>query len=153
MAATDSDAELILKIVDYTRNMDTNQIAQTHSLSDPGTYIVVFGFLSLIGLIVKMILDRIKKNEEDINGVEKRVLKATVPQTDCDGKQELWAERFDNMMNKFDTYVEQNEKEHNAVIELMEKNSKAQIAQIADFALTIENLSDCVKNLELGKEC
>ena len=153
---TGAEVELLKKISEIP--------ARESTLNDPVTYLIIFGLLSATGLVVNIIFNRIKKNESDLEAekerttnalrrLEEKLFESTVHKNDCSGKQDLWAERFDNIMERFGDYITQNEKEHSNVIDVMQKSAKASAAQIADFAEKIEDLAECVKNLELGKEC
>jgi len=142
--------------------------AINNTMNNPLVYVCVAVLVAVlvgaVSLIFTIIFNRIKKNEHGLEVeqarnivsmqcLEDKLSSAAVHKNDCNGKQELWGERFDNMMDKFSIYLDQNEREHSQVISVMEANAKASASQIADFAETIAELSDCVKNLELGKEC
>lgn len=151
--------------------------------------VVVGLFFAGVSFILKMIFDRISKNEKDLKDFRKEVgqkicdqydlirveykalsskmeinkkeildtiavgNKSNVSQTLCDVKQELWSERFNAMMSRFDQYIIQNEKEHGRIIDTMTHSASAGTQQMVDLSERISELSDCVKNLQMNREC
>ena len=146
-------------------------------------FVVSLLFLG-ISFVLKMIFDRISKNENDLKEFKKdidakisanydtirdeyrgirtmmevnkkeilatvsRVIDGAVTETHCSAKQDLWGERFNNMMDKFDSFLEKNEKDHNDTIETMRRNVSARNAQMAELSTQIGDITDCIKSLK-----
>jgi len=152
-------------------------------------YIVVALFIGGVTFTLKMIFDRINKNESDLETLKRELdlkicasydtIRAeykdltqtmeknkqeivalvtaesgkTVTLTHCDLKQEIWGERFNNMMDKLESYTEQNEKEHGMIIDTMTKNASARTQQMADISERLSVVADCVKSIQEDREC
>ena len=94
-----------------------------------------------------------EKNKQEIIALVSSEANRTVSINHCDAKQDLWGERFNNMMDKLDTYIRQDTKEHGQIIDTMTNNASARTQQMVDISERLSELSDCVKQLQNNKEC
>ncbi len=101
----------------------------------------------------KDITQKMETNKQEILSTVLGLTKGAVPLTHCEAKQELWGERFNNMMDKFDRYLENDEKEHGQIVDTMTKNASARTQQMVDLSERISEMSDCIKKLQHDEKC